>query len=219
MVLQGGYVMETESVAVKSLRPTQIAVGMRLVKAKRKGLRARERKPQELVTFIIENPIRAVRGPGGDLWVVDHHHLGHALQQEGFKTAPVVIIGDVSKVSRRDFWKTMEEKGWLHPFDSKGRKRPIKDIPAKIIDMEDDPYRSLAGFVREAGGFAKSQTPYAEFLWADYYRKLIPLKRLKRNFDKALEDAMDLAHKTEAAGLPGYSPTAQKKEKKKGDDE
>ena len=41
--------MPLQSIAVKLLRPTQIAVGQRLVKLKRKGLRGFERQPQELV--------------------------------------------------------------------------------------------------------------------------------------------------------------------------
>ena len=57
--------MSVQSVAVKLLRPTQIAVGKRLVKMKRKGLRERERRPQELVDFILANPIRVVIGPKG----------------------------------------------------------------------------------------------------------------------------------------------------------
>ncbi len=32
------------------------------------------------------------------------------------------------------------------------------------------PYRSLANRVHEAGGYAKSLMPYAEFLWADFFR-------------------------------------------------
>ena len=167
--------MTVQSVAVKALRPTQIAVGMKLVKAKRKGLRARERKPHELVQFILENPIRVVAGPGKFLFVVDHHHLALALLDEGFDTAPVVVLDDLSTLAMPEFWKQMEAKGWVHPFDGKGRKRPLRNIPRKVRKLEDDPYRSLAGFVRESGGFLKTQTPYAEFLWANFYRKQIRL--------------------------------------------
>ena len=45
--------MAIQSIALKRLRPTQIAAGKRLVKDKRRGLRGFERKPQELVDFII----------------------------------------------------------------------------------------------------------------------------------------------------------------------
>lgn len=212
--------MTVQSIAVKAMRPTQMAVGRKLVKAKRKGLRERERKPQELVDFILENPIRVVLGPGNQIYVVDHHHLAHALLDEGFDTAPVVVIGDLANLAMPEFWKQMEGKGWLHPYDNKGRKRPIRDIPKKISKLEDDPYRSLAGMVRLEGGFQKTTTPYAEFTWADFYRKQIPEKLLKKDFEKALHWAKRLASTPEAAALPGYTPkSAAKADKKKTDDQ
>jgi hypothetical protein len=204
--------MTVQSVEVKLLRPTQIAVGKRLVKTKRKGLRAREHRPSELVNFILENPIRVVAGPAKQLFVVDHHHLAHALLDEGFETAPVVFLGDLSKTPRGKFWAEMKEKGWVHPFDGKGRKRPISAIPRKIKDMEDDPYRSLAGFVRLRGGFIKSETPFAEFLWADFYRSRIALKLLKKNFTKGFVEALEFSSSPDAAHLPGYI-SAQKSKK------
>lgn len=196
--------MTVQSVAVKLLRPTQIAVGKKLVKHKRKGLRERERKPQELVDFILANPIRAVAGPDAQLYVVDHHHLAHALLDEGFKTAPVVIIGDLSKFSMQEFWLEMEGKAWVHPFDGKGRKRPIEKIPYEVADMEDDPYRSLAGFVRLESGFNKTETPYMEFVWADYFRSKIEPKVLKKDYEAAIRWAMKLAASEDAKALPGY---------------
>jgi len=212
--------MTVQSIAVKLLRPTQIAVGRKLVKSKRKGLRNVERQPQELVDYILANPIRAVAGPSKQLYVVDHHHLAHALLDEGFDTAPIIIIGDLSTLPMAEFWKQMESKGWLHPFDGKGRKRPVRDIPKKVKAMEDDPYRSLAGFVREGGGFQKSTTPYAEFIWADFYRKKIPAKALKKDFAKALISAKRMAHTPDAAGLPGYVAKADEvKQKKKTDNQ
>ena len=201
--------MTTQSVAVKLLRPTQIAVGMKLVKAKRKGLRDRERKPQELVDFILANPLRVVAGPEKRLYVIDHHHLAHALLDEGFKTAPVEIMGDLSTLAATEFWLEMKKKSWVHPFDGKGREREIKDIPDDVEDMEDDPYRSLAGFVRLEGGFQKTMAPYAEFIWADYYRSRVPAKLLAKNFDKALHEAKLLASHPDAAKLPGYIAKAE----------
>lgn len=196
--------MTVQSVAVKLLRPTQIAVGMKLVKYKRKGLRERERKPQELVDFILANPIRVVAGPDDQLYVIDHHHLAHALIDEGFKTAPVEIAGDLSKLSMPEFWLQMEGKVWVHPYDGKGRKCSIAKIPYDVPDMEDDPYRSLAGFVRLEGGYSKTDTPYMEFTWADYFRGRIEPKALKRDFDSALSLAKKLAAADDAKALPGY---------------
>jgi hypothetical protein len=211
--------MTTQSVPVKSLRPTQIAVGYKLVKAKRKGLRERERKPQELVDFILENPIRVVAGPSAQLYVVDHHHLAHALLDEGFKTAPVVMMGDLANFAMPEFWREMEGRGWLHPFDGRGRKRPVRAIPRQLEEMEDDPYRSLAGFVRLEGGYLKSLAPYAEFVWADFFRERIALKDLKRDFERALRVARKLAATAETSNLPGYISQPQPRPKTKTDDQ
>lgn len=197
--------MAIQSIAVKALRPTQIAVGKLLVKVKRRGLVERERKPQELVDFILANPIRVILGPLERHYIVDHHHLGLALLKEGFKTAPVEVLADFSKLSVPEFWKAMEGRKWIHPFDGKGKERKISDIPKKLVDMEDDPYRSLAGFVRQEGGFTKTQTPYMEFQWADYFRPLISLKAIKADFDAAVRNAKKLAVAPDAAKLPGYT--------------
>jgi hypothetical protein len=52
--------------------------------------------------------------------------------------------------------------------DSKGERRHYNDIPKRVSDLVDDPFRSLAGELRRAGGFAKDTTPFSEFLWADF---------------------------------------------------
>ena len=196
--------MAMQSVNVKLLRPTQIAVGKRLVKMKRKGLRERLRKPQELVDFILGNPLRVVLGPNDEIHIIDHHHLGYALLKEGFKTAPVQVDADFSNLSTPEFWKMMEGKKWVYTCDGKGRPAGISDIPDDLLDMEDDPYRSLAGVVRQEGGFTKTHTPYVEFLWANYFRPLIKLKLLKSDFAEAVKAAKKLASAPEAAKFPGY---------------
>src|SRR3974377_1798791 len=40
----------------------------------------------------------------------------------------------------------------------------------------DDPFRSLAGELRRAGGFAKDTTPFSEFLWPDFLRRQMSRK-------------------------------------------
>jgi hypothetical protein len=203
--------MTIQSVATASLRPTQMAVGMRLMKWKAKSLRKLDRKPQELVNFILENPIRVVLGPKQQAFVTDHHHLGLALLDEGFKTSPVVVMADLSSLSANAFWLDMEKRQWLRAVDNKGRAKTIEDIPDELEDLKDDPYRSLAGFVRYQGGFTKTETPYMEFQWADYFRPLIKPEQLKKNFDKAVRAALKLVHLPEAQKLPGYVATRQNK--------
>jgi hypothetical protein len=203
---QGPAAMTIQSIDLKLLRPTQMAVGLRLVKHKIKGLRRLDRKPQELVDFILENPIRVVLGPKRRAYVIDHHHLGLALIREGFRTAPVVLEQDFSSLAAADFRATMEKRQWLHPFDGRGEAHSADDIPADLMDLEDDPYRSLAGFVRYGGGFVKTDLPYMEFQWADYFRTRVKRRLVVEDLARATKKADALAHLPEASGLPGYVP-------------
>ena len=70
--------------------------------------------------------------------------------------------------------------------------------------MEDDPYRSLAGELRNLGGFAKDSSPFTEFLWADFLRPHIKAKAIKADFAAALTKAMTLAKTGDADYLPGW---------------
>lgn len=197
--------MTIQNISVKALRPTQIAVGKHRVKEKRTELRLRKRQPQELVDFILTNPIRVVIGPEAQVYIIDHHHLGCALLKEGFKTAPVQVDANFSTMAIADFWKDMEEKAWVHVVDGKSKLGTIADIPKKLADMEDDPYRSLAGDARQQGAFTKTMTPYMEFTWTDYFRRLIKLQKVRSNYNGALKKAIALCAAPDADGLPGYT--------------
>ena len=68
----------------------------------------------------------------------------------------------------------------------------------------DDPFRSLAGELRRAGGFAKDTTPFSEFLWADFLRRRMKRKSVEKNFIAAIKQAMTLAKSQDAHYLPGW---------------
>lgn len=199
--------MGSHIIALSKLRPTQITVGMLQVKHKRKRIKALAKRPVELVEFILERPIRVVLGPKGKVYVIDHHHLALALIKEEYETAPMEIEQDLSAIAPGKFWKSMDRLGFVHAFDSAGKKCSLNAIPASLKQLKDDPYRSLAGFVREAGGFTKVKTPFAEFIWADFFRSRIKAKILASHFDKGLKLALLLARTPDAAKLPGYVKT------------
>jgi hypothetical protein len=56
-----------------------------------------------------------------------------------------------------------------------------------VSGLKDDPFRSLAGELRRAGGFAKDTTPFSEFLWADFLRRKMSRKSVDADFEKAME--------------------------------
>ena len=189
-------------VAITDLRPTQITVGMREVLAKRK--RWRESGAKKERAFLGKHLIPVVLGPKRRHYVVDHHHLARALHDEGVKDVAVTVIANLSKLDRDAFWVFMDNRNWMHPFDVEGRRRHYRDIPKSVTELVDDPFRSLAGELRRAGGFAKDTTPFSEFLWADFLRRRLQRKAVETNFDRALEKALQLAKSTDAGYLPGW---------------
>jgi hypothetical protein len=189
-------------IPILALRPTQMTVGMREVKEKRKRWRAQEEKKK--AESLGKHMIPVVRGPEKRYYVVDHHHLARALHDEGVKNILVTVIGDLTMVEKDAFWGVMDNKRWVYPYDAKGERRHFKDLPKSITDLKDDPFRSLAGELRRAGGFAKDTTPFSEFLWADFLRRKMSAKVVEENFAKALEKGLALARSQDATYLPGW---------------
>lgn len=189
-------------VPIDALRPTQTSVGMRAVK--RKQLKIRDRSERGLDKVLRARPIPAVRGPGGGLFIIDHHHFGLALWQADVSDVYARVIADRSRFSQPVFWRRMEADGRLYPFDERGERIRYDRLPAHLSELRHDPYRDIAWQVREAGGFDKSHIPYAEFCWANFFRERIPLARVRDDFDAAVGKAMRLCRCRSAADLPGY---------------
>jgi hypothetical protein len=191
-----------QPVPILSLRPTQMTVGMREVKEKRK--RFREKKAKKQSEAIGKHMIPVVLGPDKNFYVVDHHHLARALHEEGIKDVFVTVIADLTMVNRGAFWGVLDNKRWVYPYDATGERRSFKDIPKTVAQLKDDPYRSLAGELRRAGGYAKDTTPFSEFLWADFLRRNLSRKSVEADFNSALEKALALAKSHNAIYLPGW---------------
>jgi hypothetical protein len=116
----------------------------------------------------------------------------------------VTVIANLSQLDPDAFWTVMDNRSWMHPFDANGQRRHYKDIPKSVTKLVDDPFRSLAGELRRAGGFAKDTTPFSEFLWADFLRRRMKRKIVDRDFDRAIAKALQLAKSTDAGYLPGW---------------
>ena len=190
------------TVPITDLRPTQITVGMREVDAKRK--RWSELKDEKGGKFLGKHMIPVVLGPKHRNFVVDHHHLARALHEAGVKDIAVTAIANLSALDNDEFWAVMDNRNWMHPFDAEGVRRHYSDIPKSVKDLVDDPFRSLAGELRRAGGFAKDTTPFSEFLWADFLRRRLKRKAVERDFGRAIEQALQLAKSSAANHLPGW---------------
>jgi hypothetical protein len=190
------------TVSTLDLRPTQITVGFREVKAKRKHWR--DIGIRKGGKFLGRHMIPVILGPKERNYVIDHHHLSLALHEEGQKDVAVTVVANLSKLNLDTFWTVMDNRSWMHPFDADGVRRHYKDIPKSITDLVDDPFRSLAGELRRAGGYAKDTTPFSEFLWADFLRRRMKRKLVQNDFDRALDKAMQFAKSMDAGYLPGW---------------
>jgi hypothetical protein len=194
-------------VLISNLRPTQITVGLGEVAQRRSQLRKQEGK--KAARYLGKHMIPVILGPDGHHYLIDNHHLARALHDEGVKSVFTLVIADLRKLDTAAFWFVMDNRGWLHPYDERGRRRPHTELPSSVQDLRDDPFRSLAGELRRAGGYAKETIPFTEFLWGDFLRRHIKKKTVQKNFRRALKEALTLAKMDIADYLPGWcGPTA-----------
>jgi hypothetical protein len=189
-------------VAIHRLRPTQITVGFIEVHDKRLRLEAMKKHEQQ--DFLQAHAIPAVWGPDGKLYITDHHHLGRAAEEAGIDTGFFNVEDDFSKLPIAQFWPRMSAARWAHPIDQHGQPQSFEAIPGHLSELIDDPYRSLAGYVRDAGGYEKSSEAFCEFLWADFFRTRVTIGPTRADFDKAVAVALKLAASPAAAKLPGH---------------
>ena len=189
-------------VAIAELRPTQITLGYREVALKRRQWR--DHAGDNLLEFLQRHVVPTVLGPKEHYYLVDHHHLVLAMLEEKVEAVTVSVQADLSRLAPYSFWVYLDDRSWCHAYDEQGRRRDFDEIPKSINKMKDDPYRSLAGELRRAGGFAKDVTPFSEFLWADFLRGRVDKELVEDNFGDALVQALALAKEEDANYLPGW---------------
>jgi hypothetical protein len=188
---------------ILSLRPTQMTLGMHEVRVKRVAWKQKT-SGDKLTDFLDAHMVPVIKGLNGEPFLIDHHHLARALYDEGLKSVFVTMVADLSRLPKDHFWTAMSFHGWVHPYDANGRRRPFSELPKTVKGMEDDPYRSLAGELRNLGGFAKDSSPFSEFLWADFLRPRIKARTVKTDFEGALAKALTMAKSGDADYLPGW---------------
>jgi hypothetical protein len=191
-----------QKAALGGLHPTQLTVGMIVVRDKKKHLA--QLNPAQREDFLQAHPMPAVLGPGNTLYITDHHHLGCAAIDCGIDSAFVCVEEDFSDHDTDKFWTAMNKSLWVHPLDANGVRHYYARIPQHLDRLVDDPYRSLAGYVRDAGGYDKTPTAFAEFIWADFLRRNVPIEDLQSDFEAAVQVAVPLAQSQLAKGIPGF---------------
>ena len=193
-------------VPIAMLRPTQFCVGFWEVD--RRAEKIVHKSPRKLSAYLEEHLAEIVIGPGGLPYLVDGHHIAMVLLKTHLSDSiDAKVRANWRDLDRAEFWDKMKRYGWLYLYDGQGHG-PLdpEKLPAKVNQMSDDPYRSLAWAVRKQAGFDKIPASYSEFQWADFFRKRVPLGTGEEGFQQAIETARRLSHSPEAKDLPGYEP-------------
>ena len=192
-------------VKIQSLHPTQFAVGYREID--RRTEKVIEKDDKKLLVYMKHHAAKIVVGPNGEPYIIDSHHMVCVIERTGkSKTIYAVVEANLSNLPVDSFWNEMVKRKWVYLYDENGNG-PLdpKLLPRTIKDLKDDPFRSLAWEVRERGGFKKTDDPFAEFLWADFFRKKIPVNGANENMNQLINEAIKLCHNESASKLPGYS--------------
>lgn len=182
-------------IKVLDLKPTQFSLGLKDVEDKVKKYRSHG--------IDLNKKVPVVRGPGDKLYMIDHHHFVRAMWECGVKTVHVEIKADLSKLSKKKFWTAMKKLKWAFLFDQLGHgpHNPTY-LPDDVRGMGDNKYRSLAWMIRERKGYDKSEKPFAEFYWGEFFRK--NLKSADPFSNSSIQKCMKLCKSAKAKRLPGY---------------
>ena len=188
---------------INSIYPTQLAIGLREVDKRKRRMKRLSSK--ELRKHLEKNPVPIVIGPKKRAYLIDHHHLVRACLELGITQVFVEKHKDMSHLSPAEFWKEMEKEHWVHLYDEFGHgpHSPV-DLPQTVRSLGDDPFRSIAWEIRERGGYIKTDMPFAEFAWANFFRRSLGMHPVADDWKEALQAAERLCRSTRAKSLPGY---------------
>jgi hypothetical protein len=216
------------------VRPTQFTLGQTEVECR--AAHISRLSDQQLCAYLRERPVPLVRGPQGDFFLVDRHHLACALLAsplpDAVKLLQCVLVLDYSQLPAELFWPKMmaDNLAFVESPSSRSLVLPAF-LPHHIDELQNDPYRSLAYWVRKNGGYGKSTIPYQDARWATFFRARVPLTNLQASqllagvdfnwctfspydqlclpnqlewIQQNMDLALQLSRSASAAGLPGW---------------
>jgi hypothetical protein len=180
------------------LHPTQLSIGHDQVVEKAHKLKKMDRKDRE--QYLKDRPVPVIIGPGKKLYLIDHHHLCSALYKVGEDEIYIEIKEDWSHMNVREFWSAMDQHNYLWHYDEHGQAVNPTELPfllpSTILDLKDDPFRSLAGFIRNESAYTKVWVPFTEFKWANFLRTKVGPNDIK--------GAIKIAKSSASKDMPGY---------------
>lgn len=198
-----------KSVKVLDLKPTQFSLGF--LEVDEKIDKIKKMKKEELQKYLEEKLIPVIIGPNNNLFMIDRHHLARCCWELNIEKVFINEIANLSHLSEEEFWKVLITAKWCHLYDQFGNGPHNHELlPENIRSMSDDPYRSLAWFLKEDKVFSKNgnNVPFIEFYWANFLRNKIKYEHGKDGIKKMIKLAKEVIKKDpEVNKLPGFSKT------------
>lgn len=191
------------------LHPTQFAVGRFAVLHKKRSLELKYLYGT-FEKYLNKRPVPVLIGPDEKLYLVDKHHMALALIISGVpprkKYLKVKVLSSWLGRSMSDFNSMLVKNNYVYLKENNSEKmKNVEDLPETLIELEDDPYRSLSWLVRESGGYHKVDVNFLEFMWGAYFYKH-GVKLMSDNIESlktALDKAMLLTDCDKSNNLPG----------------
>lgn len=191
--------------AVASLQPTQMCVGLAEVRSRQADFRAESSRERR--SYLGSKPVPLARNSAGAVWMIDRHHrLRALLELEPEAVAYGYVVLEVASNARAVVLEELQRRGWLYLHDGRGLgPLPPSDLPPNLLGLQDDPYRSLVWKLKKEGVItAAPLIPFHEFRWGAWLRSrpLPPFSSL--NLEPALPAARSFARSSAASHLAGW---------------
>jgi hypothetical protein len=192
-------------VPIASLRPTQMCVGLAEVRSRQSDFQvesSRERRD-----YLGSKPVPLVRSGDGQVWMVDRHHrLRALLELMPEATAFGYVALQLNTTDPSDVLAELLRRGWLYLYNGRGLG-PLAPaaLPANLLGLEDDPYRSLVWKLKREGVIkAAPLIPFHEFRWGAWLRSRSLPPFSSQQLTPALPAARALARSEAASHLAGW---------------
>lgn len=132
----------------------------------------------------------------------------------------VKVMEDDTYMSEKEFKKYMVENDHCYLYKwSRGKKGvtdvqkiSFYDLPERVLDTTDNPYRGLVGRLQYLGLLGRSDSDFSQFVVAEALLKYnvvdwdsISLQATERSFTRAIREAKFFLMSKKAQGLPGTS--------------
>jgi len=135
-----------------------------------------------------------------------HHRLRGLVEVDANATALGYVVLNLAEASRQDVLDQLHRRGWLYLYDGRGLgPQPSTALPNGLLDLQDDPYRSLVWKLkREKRIAAQPLIPFHEFRWGAWLRRRPLPPFSSERLEPALPRARALVLSPAASHLAGW---------------